>query len=67
MSLLMSSSSACRKRSSGSSGITILAAILTPPDFGGSMLAMAIPLVLLFEISILLGKAIERSRARVAV
>jgi len=44
-------------------GVFIVAAILTPPD-ALSMLAMAIPLVALFEASIVIGRLIERSRAR---
>jgi sec-independent protein translocase protein TatC len=43
--------------------VFIIAAILTPPD-ALSMLAMAIPLVALFEVSIVVGKLIERSRNR---
>ena len=43
--------------------VFVVAAILTPPD-ALSMLAMAIPLVMLFEVSIVLGKMIERSRAK---
>jgi sec-independent protein translocase protein TatC len=42
-------------------GITALAGILTPPD-AFSMVSLAIPLVLLYEISILLVWAIERKR-----
>ena len=42
--------------------MTVLAAILTPAD-PGSMLAMAIPLIALFEVSIVLGKIIERPRS----
>jgi sec-independent protein translocase protein TatC len=43
--------------------VTILAAVLTPAD-PGSMLAMAIPLALLFEASIVLGRAIEYRRTQ---
>ncbi len=43
--------------------VFIVAAILTPPD-PASMMAMAIPLVALFEVSIVLGKLIEAGRAR---
>jgi sec-independent protein translocase protein TatC len=43
--------------------VFVVAAILTPPD-ALSMLAMAIPLIALFEVSILIGKLIERSRGR---
>jgi sec-independent protein translocase protein TatC len=41
----------------------VVAAILTPPD-ALSMMMMAIPLVGLYEISIVIGKIIERSRNR---
>jgi sec-independent protein translocase protein TatC len=41
----------------------VVAAILTPPD-ALSMMMMAIPLVGLYEISIVIGKVIERSRNR---
>jgi sec-independent protein translocase protein TatC len=41
----------------------LVAAILTPPD-PLSMMTMAIPLVALYEISIQVGRAIERRRAR---
>ncbi len=44
-------------------GITIVAAILTPPDFI-SPFTLMIPLILLYEISIWCVKLIERQRAR---
>jgi sec-independent protein translocase protein TatC len=44
-------------------GITIVAAILTPPDFI-SPFTLIIPLILLYEISIWCVKLIERQRAR---
>jgi sec-independent protein translocase protein TatC len=44
-------------------GVTVVSAILTPPD-ALSMLAMAVPLVLLFEVSIVLGAIIERGANR---
>ena len=44
-------------------GVFVVAAILTPPD-ALSMLAMALPLVGLFEVSIVIGKIIESRRAR---
>ena len=43
-------------------GIFVAAAFLTPPDVF-TMLALGIPLILLFEVSILLIKPIERRRA----
>ena len=45
-------------------GITALAAVVTPPDMGISMLALAVPLVGLYEISVLLVAWFERGRAR---
>ncbi|HJR55903.1 MAG TPA: twin-arginine translocase subunit TatC [Rhizomicrobium sp.] len=45
-------------------GITALAAVVTPPDMGISMLALAVPLVGLYEISILLVAMFERKRLR---
>ncbi len=44
-------------------GIFALAAIITPPD-ALSMISLAVPLVLLYEISIWCVKAIERGRAK---
>ncbi len=44
-------------------GITALAGILTPPDVF-SMISLAVPLVALYEISILLVWMIERGRAK---
>lgn len=43
-------------------GIFVVAAFLTPPD-AFTMLALGIPLVLLFEVSLLLIKPIERRRS----
>ena len=45
-------------------GITALAAVVTPPDMGISMAALAIPLIGLYEISILLVAMFERKRLR---
>lgn len=39
----------------------IIAAVLTPPDVV-SQLALAIPLLIFYEISILIGRVIERKR-----
>jgi sec-independent protein translocase protein TatC len=47
-------------------GIVALAGILTPPD-AFSMISLAVPLVALYEISILLVWMIERGRAKEAV
>jgi sec-independent protein translocase protein TatC len=44
-------------------GIFVLSAFLTPPD-AFTMMALSLPLILLFEISIWLIKPIERRRAR---
>jgi sec-independent protein translocase protein TatC len=45
-------------------GITALAAVVTPPDMGISMAALAVPLIGLYEISILLVAMFERKRLR---
>jgi len=44
-------------------GVTVFAALFTPPD-PFSMLSLAIPMVLLYEASIIAGKMIERGRAK---
>ena len=44
-------------------GLFAVAAVFTPPD-AVSMLSLAVPLVLLYEISIICVKIIERNRAR---
>jgi sec-independent protein translocase protein TatC len=44
-------------------GVTVFAALFTPPD-PFSMLSLAIPMVVLYESSIIAGKLIERSRAK---
>jgi sec-independent protein translocase protein TatC len=44
-------------------GLFAVAAIFTPPD-AFSMLALAVPLVALYEVSILLVVLIERQRAK---
>ena len=44
-------------------GVTALAAIFTPPD-ALSMISLAIPLVLLYEVSVWLVWLIERNRAK---
>ncbi len=44
-------------------GITVLAAVLTPPD-AISMFSLMVPLVFLYEVSIICVKLIERSRAK---
>jgi sec-independent protein translocase protein TatC len=44
-------------------GIVVLAAIITPPD-PFSMMSLALPLVLLYEISIWCVRLIERDRAQ---
>jgi sec-independent protein translocase protein TatC len=45
-------------------GVFVVAAILTPPDVI-SQIGLAIPLLALYEISIFVGRMIERKRARV--
>ena len=44
-------------------GIFIFAAILTPPDVI-SQIGLAIPIILLYEVSIIGARMIERKRAR---
>jgi sec-independent protein translocase protein TatC len=44
-------------------GITVLAAVLTPPD-AISMFSLMVPLVFLYEVSIICVKLIERSKAK---
>jgi sec-independent protein translocase protein TatC len=44
-------------------GITVLAAVLTPPD-AISMFSLMVPLIFLYEVSIICVKLIERSRAK---
>lgn len=45
-------------------GIVTFAAIVTPPDFGFSMMLLAVPLYMLYEVSIWVAKWIERDRFR---
>ncbi len=44
-------------------GVTILAAVLTPTPDVGTMLLLAIPMLLLFEAGLLIGRLIERQSA----
>jgi sec-independent protein translocase protein TatC len=44
-------------------GVTVVAALVTPPD-GFSMVALALPLVLLYEVSIWLAVMVEKKRAQ---
>jgi len=43
--------------------IVLLSAFLTPGDFVWSTLAMAVPLYLLYELSVVASRAVWRSRA----
>lgn len=43
-------------------GVTILAAIVTPPD-AFSMFALAVPMIALYELSIVLARLVEKKRA----
>ncbi len=45
-------------------GVAILAAILTPTPDVGTMLLLAVPMIALFEIGLLIGRVIERKRAK---
>jgi len=44
-------------------GVAVLAAILTPTPDVGTMLLLAVPMILLFEIGLLIGRTIERRQA----
>ena len=44
-------------------GVSVLAAVLTPPD-PLSMMVMAVPMALLFEASIVIGRRMEKSAAK---
>lgn len=43
-------------------GVAVLSAILTPTPDVGTMLLLAVPMIFLFEIGLLIGRAIERGR-----
>lgn len=43
-------------------GVTILAAVVTPPD-AFSMFALALPMIALYEVSIVLARLVEKKRA----
>ncbi|MCZ4282627.1 twin-arginine translocase subunit TatC [Kiloniella laminariae] len=58
---LASAKGMAEKRKYAIVGVFIVAAIFTPPD-PLSQLALAIPIVLLYEISILMAKMVERKR-----
>ncbi len=45
-------------------GIAILAAVLTPSPDVGTMLMLAVPMLLLFEIGLLIGRSVERRRSK---
>lgn len=42
-------------------GVTVLAAVVTPPD-AFSMFALALPMILLYEVSIVLARMVEKKR-----
>jgi sec-independent protein translocase protein TatC len=60
---LISSADLAAKRKYALVGILIVAAILTPPDVI-SQVGLAIPLYLLYEISVQIGRLIEKQRAK---
>jgi sec-independent protein translocase protein TatC len=60
---IVSAASIAAKRRYAIVGIFIVAAVLTPPDIV-SQLTLAIPMLLLFEISVLLCRLIERNQAK---
>ncbi|MCH7796571.1 MAG: twin-arginine translocase subunit TatC, partial [Proteobacteria bacterium] len=44
-------------------GVFIVAAVITPPD-PISQLSLALPIIVLYEISILMAKLVEKKRAK---
>ncbi|NBC34144.1 MAG: twin-arginine translocase subunit TatC [Alphaproteobacteria bacterium] len=59
---LVSADSLARKRKYAIVAVFIAAAILTPPDLI-SQIGLAIPIIILYEISIVLARLVERKRA----
>jgi sec-independent protein translocase protein TatC len=59
---LVTSAFLAAKRRYAIVGVFVVAAILTPPDIF-SMCSLAVPLLILFEISIFLCKMVEKKRA----
>ena len=59
---LVTSKGMAEKRKYAIVGVFIVAAIFTPPD-PLSQLMLAIPIILLYEVSILMAKAVEKKRA----
>ena len=55
------------KRRHALAGMTVIAALITPGDAITAMVFMMVPLVLLYELGIVLTKLIERSRRREAL
>jgi sec-independent protein translocase protein TatC len=62
---LVSSTFLSKSRRFAFAGITVLSALITPGDVASTILMM-IPMTLLYELSILLTRGVERSRARAA-
>jgi sec-independent protein translocase protein TatC len=62
---IISSAGMAAKRRYAIVGVVAVSAVLTPPDMI-SMFALAIPMILLYEISILCARQIERSRDKAA-
>jgi sec-independent protein translocase protein TatC len=62
---LVSSRFLADKRRYAIAGMTVTAALITPGDLASTVLMM-VPLLLLYELSILLTRVVERSRARQA-
>ena len=59
---IASSKGMAEKRKYAILGVFIVAAVFTPPD-PISQLALAVPIIILYEISILMAKLVERKRA----
>jgi len=60
---IISSASLAAKRKYAIVGILIFAAVLTPPDVI-SQIGLAIPLYLLYEVSVQIGRVMEKQRAK---
>lgn len=60
---LVSSTALAEKRRYAIVGVFIAAAILTPPDVI-SQISLAVPMILLYELSIISAKIVERDRAK---
>jgi sec-independent protein translocase protein TatC len=60
---IISSDALAAKRKYALVGILVVAAVLTPPDVI-SQIGLAIPLYMLYEISVQIGRVMEKQRAK---